>query len=580
MSPIVIRFGGDIEPPLPIDNSIGIEYGMVWRKPIAVETQTVLAEAASHIGIQFDVSWTLNNGTEQTIIAGWASKASEGISYGLSWKVLPQTRNDFAISWALPTSHQTSIDILWKTTISHQTDTVMRWLDVAAERLSVSVIWHDGAAQHIQHTLRYKGMRCGTEHLLKWAPHAARWICSTKYRPPVGVVSIRFNDPFTPLTSAAVNPIIIRFTPSPEYCYFDDGGGLIDANPVLPTIDFKIPIEPQIRRSYLMQPQISCVRVSDGAVVVLKSVSISRSRGQWASSGSLTFSSRIDALRAADELLKITINGYDLYLLCESSSETRAFGSASYSTSGRGRLALLSAPYQKSINYMNTVSRSFIGLMSDVIVNTGWTIVSEITDFTVPANAFSYAAKTPAEAISLMASAVGAMLDIDDETQTITVIPQWPTVPWDTESAVPDVIIHDSVILDFSERREIRPDANAVFVRGEQQGVAAKVKRSGTAGDNFAADIVDKLITDNQAARMRATAELSNAGNKVQSVIRTKVMADLPPIRPGMLVVVRKGVDVFKSVCDSFTITASVNESTGVVSVNQTVTLLRNEVAA
>ncbi|MGL5024594.1 MAG: hypothetical protein ACRC6P_01310 [Shewanella oncorhynchi] len=91
---------------------------------------------------------------------------------------------------------------------------------------------------------------------------------------------------------------------------------------------------------------------------------------------------------------------------------------------------------------------------------------------------------------------------------------------------------------------------------------------------------MDKLITDNQAARMRATAELANAGNKVQNSIRAKVMADLPPMRPGMLIGVRKGAEVFKSVCESFSISGSVNESTGMVTVNQTVTLLRNEVAA
>lgn len=304
----------------------------------------------------------------------------------------------------------------------------------------------------------------------------------------------------------------------------------------------------------LMEPQISCIRVRDDAAVVLKSVSISQSRSQWASSGSLVFSSRIDAQRAANELLKISINGYDFYLLCESLSESRSFGKTSYSANGRSRLAELASPNKKAINYVNIEDRSFMGLMADIIANTGWTVASQITDYLVPANAFSYATKTPAEAINMMASSIGAMLDVNNSTRTITVIPQWPVVPWNTANAVPDVILHDGVILEFNEHRDIRPDANAVFVRGEQQGVAAKVKRFGTAGDNFAADIVDKLITDNQAARMRATAELANAGNKVQNSIRIKVMADLPPMRPGMLIGVRKGAEVFKSVCEAFSI--------------------------
>jgi hypothetical protein len=215
--------------------------------------------------------------------------------------------------------------------------------------------------------------------------------------------------------------------------------------------------------------------------------------------------------------------------------------------------------------------------MADIIANSGWTVTGAITDYPIPANGFSYANKTPAEAINLMANAIGGMLDINDETQTINVIPQWPVVPWETSTAIPDVILHDSVILEFNEHIDIRPLANAVFVRGEQQGVAVKVKRFGTAGDNFAVDIVDKLITDNQAARMRGTTELANAGNKIQNSIRTKVLNDLPPIRPGMLIGVRKGTEVFKSVCDASTITASVNSSNGQITVNQTISLLRNE---
>ncbi|UCX03578.1 hypothetical protein FJ709_02985 [Shewanella glacialimarina] len=576
LSPIVIRFGGDIEPPLPIDNSIGIECGMVWRKPIAIEKQTVLTEVASHLGIELDVSWTLNNGTEQTIMSAWASKASEGISYGLSWKVLPLTRKDFAISWALPTSHQTSIDILWKTTIIHQTDTVMRWLDVAAERLSVSLIWHDGAAQHIQHTLRYKGIRSGTEHLLKWGPHAARWICSTKYRPPVGVVSIRFNDPFTPLTSAAVNPIIIRFTPSPEYCYFDDGGGLIDSNPVLPNLDFKTPIEPQLRRYYLMQPTITCIRLSDNVPIVISNISISRSRGQWASSVSIDFSSRIDACRAENQLLKVGINGYEFYVLLEQTSVNKVFGNATYRGTGRSRSAELTTPYVLPISYTNSTSRSYAGLLSDMLQFTGWTIeLNGIVDFNVPAGAFSVGNKSPIDAVQEAVTQLGCMLLSDDETKALTVVPRWPTVPWLMDTATPDLTLHDAVITSYSESKEIGTECNVVWLRGEQQGISAKVKRAGTAGNIATDDISAQLIVDNQAARTAGTNALADTGSKLNINMSLPILADLPPATPGMLIGVREGVNVFKGTCDSVTISASVSD-TGDIDVEQTITVVRH----
>ncbi|MBS0043345.1 hypothetical protein KFE26_13700 [Shewanella sp. M16] len=579
-SPIVISFTDEPTPEIPevpiSPGTIGIMCGIGIAIAPSVVQQLTIKEATQSHATQLTSQWQVGHVT-QIVTAKWQAKALMGITTSVVWRWNNLVPCKADLLWLVPQLHGVQASSLWLLPDLVPSRVEMLWRQPEATTQIIALGLRQGELVATEVKLAHSNIRAaGDMKGIAWGPHAARWVCSSKYRPPKGKITINFSDPWV----NAASPIVLNFTPSPNICYWDDGGGLIGTNPSLPTIDFKIPIEPQIRRSYLMQPQISCVRVSDGVAVVLKSVSISQSRSQWASSGSLAFSSRIDAERAANELLKISINGYDFYLLCESPSESKAFGKTSYSATGRGRLATLASPNRKAINYVNVVARSFIGLMADIVANTGWTVASKISDYPVPANAFSYAAKTPAEAINMMANSIGAMLDVNDETQTITVIPQWPVVPWNTASAIPDVILHDGVILEFNERIDIRPDANAVFVRGEQQGVAAKVKRFGTAGDNFAGDIVDKLITDNQAARMRATAELANAGNKVQNSIRAKVMADLPPMRPGMLIGVRKGAEVFKSVCESFSISGSVNESTGMVTVNQTVTLLRNEVAA
>lgn len=578
-SPLTINFGDEPTPEIPevpiSAGTIGIMCGIGISIAPSVAQQLTIKEATQSHATQLTSQWQVGHVT-QIVTAKWQAKALLGITASVVWRWNNLVPCKADLLWLVPQLHSVQASSLWllPDLVPSRVEMLWRQPEATTQIIALGLRQDELVATEVK--LAHSNIRAaGDMKGIAWGPHAARWVCSSKYRPPKGKITINFSDPWV----NAASPIVLNFTPSPNICYWDDGGGLIGTNPSLPTIDFKIPIEPQIRRSYLMQPQISCVRVSDGVAVVLKSVSISQSRSQWASSGSLAFSSRIDAERAANELLKISINGYDFYLLCESPSESKAFGKTSYSATGRGRLATLASPNRKATNYVNVVARSFIGLMADIVANTGWTVASKISDYPVPANAFSYAAKTPAEAINMMANSIGAMLDVNDETQTITVIPQWPVVPWNTASAIPDVILHDGVILEFNERIDIRPDANAVFVRGEQQGVAAKVKRFGTAGDNFAADIVDKLITDNQAARMRATAELANAGNKVQNSIRAKVMADLPPMRPGMLIGVRKGAEVFKSVCESFSISGSVNESTGMVTVNQTVTLLRNEVA-
>ncbi len=582
-SPLTLRFGDDdgTEPvPLPIPYGlIGIESAAVWITAPKREQQLLLLAKSNKIGIKQAISWNTPAAAGQQTCANWNSSPVDFQSYSnINWIVPVIRANSIAITWASPDLHSITNAITWQVPQQQQTEFSYPWVtNPNAFEHKRDINWIDSELIQQRIISRFNSFQYRiNDHSIKWGPHKPEWICSTRYRPPEnGKVKIRFSEPFNTSTS----PIQLRFTPSPTYCYFDDGGGLVDSNPILPPIDFKLPIVPQIRRSYIMQPQIECIRVSDDAVIVLKSVSIQSSRTQWTSSINISFSSRIDAERAKGELLKIGINGYDFFMLCEQHSMSKAFGTTSYSATGRGRVAELSNPHKKAVNYVNTQPRSFIGLMSDIVEYTDWQVSSDITDFTVPANAFSYADKTPAEALHMMANAIGAMLDINDDTQVINVIPQWPTSPWSLADTTPDVVLHDNVILEYSEQTIVNPPANAVFVRGEQQGVSATIKRTGTAGDEFADDVVDKLITDNQAARMRGTAELSHAGNKLQTSIRTKIMPDLPPIRKGMVIGITKDGIIYKAVCDSVSITAAVSGQ-GKVTVNQSITLLRNEATA
>jgi hypothetical protein len=190
----------------------------------------------------------------------------------------------------------------------------------------------------------------------------------------------------------------------------------------------------------------------------------------------------------------------------------------SFSGSGYSRLSELSSPNQRPGNYTNTVPKTLAGLMADIVKDTGWTIDSNnIVDYAVPALAFSYNNKTPAEALKMCAEAIGAMLKVNDGTKVIEIIPKWPVMPWDTETAVCDVIINDSVILQHDTNKIIQNTSNVIMVRGEQQGGQYKISQNGTLADLYASDVIDPLITHNQAAVQRGSCEIANTGNKVAS---------------------------------------------------------------
>ncbi|MGI2021728.1 hypothetical protein [Shewanella glacialipiscicola] len=572
VSPIKIRFNGDVEPPIPVDTTFGIECGIGWLTLDAVEQALLLAEFADEHQVSVDSPWLNYNSDEIALVSRWSSNIAIDVTKAFHWEINEDVRTDTSFNWTLPIDHQTTIQFDWVTSESHRVDTAFNWLDIAAHQLHTSVHWVDGEVQGVEVSFKYQGGFVSHDTSIKWGFHEPRWVCSTKYRPPVGKVTLRFNEPL----STQPNPIVLRFTASPNYCYWDDGGGLIDGNPTLPNIDFKIPIEPQIRRYYLMQPTITCVRVSDSLPIVIVSCSISQSRGQWARSVSLEFSSRIDAQRAHNELLLITINGYEFYAIAEQPSSSKAFGVETHSSTGRSRAAELSSPYLLPISYTNTVLRSLGGIIGDLLQNTGWTAeLSGISDFSVPAGAFSVGNKSPIDAINEAASQLGCMILADDATRKLTIIPRWPTVPWEMATAVPDLTVHDAVITNYSETTSINPLCNVVWLRGEQQGINAKVKRSGSAGNIPAADISAQLIVDNQAARIAGTNALADTGDKLNVTLSLPVMADLPPVVPGMLIGIREGAEVFKGTCDSWSIRASVSDR-GDIDIEQSITVIRS----
>ncbi|TMO54126.1 hypothetical protein CWC21_16490 [Pseudoalteromonas phenolica] len=409
------------------------------------------------------------------------------------------------------------------------------------------------------------------EQIIRFGKTEIEYVCYRSINPELGRVNLTFTAT-TPPNSQTIKLSL------PEYhktCYWGLPGGLVRANDDIPTLDIKIPIEPQIQRTYIMKPSITCKRLDDDLNVLITSFSYNIARGQFCATGSLKFCSRIDMERAVGNELSIMVNGYEFIVICEQPSKNMSFGNKSYSAQFRSRFAELSEPYARVTNYTNQTPKTLAGIMNDVLTNTGWTLDNQMTDYAIPANTFSFRGLTPAGALLSIAKSVGAILDIDEVNKVVSIVPEWPVNPWQVDSAVADLVLNESLILEHNTRTITQTEHNAVFVRGEQEGVACKVIRAGTEGNLFANDVIDPLITDNQAARQRGTCELARSGNKEESTIRTKLTANVPPIRPGMLLGIRYNSLLYKATTDSLSISATIN-SDGAISINQTVKVLSN----
>jgi hypothetical protein len=564
-SPLIMRFGDDsgpVDPTLPIlQANIGVESGLSWLSPLLIASYK-------------DAAWQTDSVINE-IQTPFITTELKSNSYQFDWQQTQLLNSELIKKWGNNGGAANYIQMPYKTNTQIAYNKVnFNWLKkLAVEEVAISMPWFKTSLSVNSSNLHWHVKPALTERelVIHYGNTDAQYICYWKNHPFAGYVNLKFDAP------AVINQgrVTMRFSNPDKICYWGIPGGLIRGDDDVPTLDRKIPIEPQIRNTYIMQPTINCVRVSDDLKILISSVNYSTSRGQFSATANIKFCSRIDFERALGQELKISINGYDFYVICEQPSTSNRFANSGYSANCRSRFALLSAPYVRATNYANPTAKTLAGIMSDILVNTGWSLDNQMIDYPIPTGAFSYTNLTPAAALLSVAKSVGAMLYTNDATKTVSVVPQWPVMPWDTASAICDVILNDSIILEHSTSQTISPEHNAIFVRGEQQGVACKIKRTGMLGDQFASDVVDTLITHNQAARQRGTAELANSGKKQNTTIRTKLLNDLPPIRPGMLVGVTYSDSTFKATCDSLAISASINAQ-GAISVSQTIQVISN----
>ncbi|WP_412522071.1 hypothetical protein [Shewanella algae] len=562
-SPVEIRFGGgtppDPGPDIP-EPSLGADIAIRWIHNQQTEQQLQLPMVGPHTTAKLALSWQSPTTIADRLQVYWSQGRQHGIEVLANWQSKDALQHSTAVTWRLPVPLQMAAGIRWLNPAAWQAIWQLGWKALSSVYLPQPIAWAFGIECYGETEISYSHEdQRGAEPAIAWGPHRGVWICSDAYMPPEpGPITIRFSEPWQDNQS----PVSLKFKPNPRHCYWDDGGGLIDANPVQPPLDLKVPIEPQIRRLYLMQPTLTCHRLSDNRELVITECSITDSRSQFVTSGSIKFSSKVDALLAVDEVLRIGINGYEFYLLAEAPSSSEAWASNSYTSAARGRASQLAWPWKREISYHNQAARSFAGCLSDIVANSGWSIeLVQVPDFVIPAGVCSVSGKTPLDAVAELAGLVGCMVDPDEDNSKLRILPRWTYTPWSMAAAIPDVLLHDAVIFNHSEQTERGQQCNVAWVRGEQQGVSVEVRLNGTAGDEPTDDISNMLIVDTQAARLAGTNAIADSGTKRRVSINTTVMADLPPLRPGQLIGVTWRGEVYKALCDTVTISASMSSS-------------------
>lgn len=374
--------------------------------------------------------------------------------------------------------------------------------------------------------------------------------------------------------------------PAPEVCYTPSTLLVFSEAPGTPALLFRCnahdnppgdgTIVVPIRRTYMILNNVDLRRVTGDIALPALSMSLSLDRESW--TYGFNASLPADALPylqpetdGSPALLEVTINGATFLVLAEGISRDRQFGQRSISVRGRGKNALLDAPYAPVMQFVNPDPRNVSQLMQDVLtvngVSLGWDVDFGIDDWLVPGGTWS-AQGSYIAALTDIATAAGAYLQPHPTDDTLRLLPLYPSAPWDWGTISPDFVLPAALIAQEGVEWLSKPSYTNVAVAGTtSSGILGNVTRDGTDGGLVAPMVTHSLIVHADAARQRGRAVLSDTGKQARVALRMPVLSEVGIIMPG------KFVSYVDGATTRFGIARAVDVQVAAANVWQTVTL-------
>lgn len=346
----------------------------------------------------------------------------------------------------------------------------------------------------------------------------------------------------------------------------------IDQNPAPP--------DPDIAEHYEMATDLTVKDVATGTALAVDGVAISLDIDSFAWKLSCrVLNSASMALCQPPALISVATMVYEWQFVVESYTRTRDM-KMTWQLSASSQSRQLDAPWVAPASHLQTTPINFKQAV-EACLPVGWAADwhASITDYTIPANAWSYSGKTNKAALADVLDAIGAVVVPDLSAKTLHIQPRYKLAPWEYDGVGinPDAIINQAMIL--SESGEYRPGqtVNGVWVSGSNDhGVIVEVKRAGTAGDQLAEDVYHDLITASTAGQQRGKQIIAAAGSKTLVTLETIItdeMASPGLVLPGMMVEVQSD-DTWRGIVLSCDV-----KDPGAARITQTLTIERSHLA-
>lgn len=515
----------------------------VSRAGLRQEVQSAWQQAAP-AAIALAQSWQQSASVPVGVLGRWTVADAMRAAQALHWQEAERLRAAAAAGWQEGEGRRDAARQLWQEAVRLRAAAVQEWQQGALRRAATRLLWQETvrlrAASHglWQDALParasvHAGYGDGLRLHIHLRPH---W--QQAWRPRVGVSDVR--PPVRPPCYVPGSPVRLVFaeraTPGMPVrlvfrCDHKPGPDPEPTQWVIPALEV-----------YMTTHSLAAVLLPSLEPVALLGASIESDDGGfgWSlqASGPEHLLDQLAPVGGLPARVRVTVDGHDWVFAIERIGRTRRHGQHRTSIQGRSTTALLGDPYMPAQAWLNSLQITAQQAIVNALEYTGTTLDWGIVDWTLPAGAWSFAG-TPLQAALRVAEAAGAVLRSHPTEQKLIVRPRYPVLPWAWAAAAPTLQMPADIITTDDLQPEPRPAYNAVYVSGMAGGVLGHVRRAGSAGDVLAPQVTDALITQEVAARMRGSAELSGAGNKLMQTMTLPFLTDTwapGPVLPGWLV--------------------------------------------
>ena len=517
--------------------------------------------------------------TEQTTAAWDGGITVKDAVVGAGWQALTE------INYFINLSYRGSLQVT-------DQDVLTPWLAPPPVDDTAVSSWGTPHAVEYVFNAPWENPQAADEHLMtQWGDQVYQKICLRDWVAPSGD-AIEFNLLDSEHQGYLGSHVPIVFDPYTHdlRCSQQLPGGWIDVYPTYPLPTTYPGAEIPIQQVYTIMHTASITILSGEPLketaLEFESLTLNYDADAWAwrFNGSIRDEESLALIRPdhnGQKIIRVELDGYVWRFLVESYSSNHSFASSSWSVSGRSLTAELAAPYRLPVAFTQSSQLNAVQLAEQEVTGLDWTVNWNTVDWPVHAEAYSYNGKTPIQALTMIAGAVGARIVPHRSEKSISVESRYPISPWewsDTET-MPDLSLTLDMVRGMSSRWEPKPEANGIYVRGQNVGVNCFVKRANTDGGKQKTEVVDQLITDTDAGLERGRVELSDTG------YQELITLDLPLtpesqqpglLEPGALLQVEEGENnIWRGLVVSVSITANQSNSAG-LSIDQKITLERH----